>query len=128
MMPHQKSSKSAYHSGLLKLLHKQQKEGVDVDIKLQSDKKTIAVHSVILKSGSPFLASLLGSPCSCSQPDTLVLHPLYCEVLPHLVSLLYTGYSKHENKSQRTLLQSFIKDLGFKNVVYESHYPRKAFK
>ena len=127
-MHHQKRSKSAYHSGLLKLLHKQQKEGIDVDIKLQSGKKTIAVHSVILKFGSPFLASLVGSPCSCSRPDTIILHPRYTEVLPHLVSLLYTGFSENKSRSQMKLLQSLIKDLGFHSVVYEQFHPRKAFK
>ena len=128
MMHQQKSSKSAYHSGLLKLLHKQQKEGIDVDMKLQSGKKTIAVHSVILRFGSPFLASLVGSPCSCSRPDTLILHPLYTGVLPNLVSLLYTGYSENKSKSQMKLLQNLMKSLDFHGVVYEQFHPRKAFK
>ena len=118
-----------YHqSSLLDLLHKQQNKGIDLDIKLQSGRKTIYVHSSILQLGSHFLSSLLSSPCSCSRANILVLPPIYSEVLPHFVSLLYTGHSKHGSMPQISLLQSLISQLGFENVSCEPFRPRKAFK
>ena len=67
-------------SSCVKLIHHQQKKGEHVDIKLQSGRKSISVHSVILKIGSPFLSSLLQSTCFCSRPNTLIINPVYSQV------------------------------------------------
>ena len=117
-----------HQPSFLQLFHEQQKKGIDVDIKLQSGKESISVHSSILQLGSPFLACLLRSPCSCSRANILVVNPLYSRVLPHPVSLLDTGHSKQGSKDQISLLHSLISDLGFQNVSCEPFRPRKTFE
>ena len=97
----------SYLEHFVKLLHKQQQQGdMNLDFKLQSGEKSVLVHSQVLSNCSSLLSSILQSPCPCSQPTILFLHPTYASILPNLVALLYTGSSGKIDQTDNRILQS----------------------
>ena len=71
----------------------QQQQGLNVDFSLSSGGKRILVHSLLIRNSCLMLKVLQDSPCSCSQPNGIILPQKYSSILPNFVSLLYTGSS-----------------------------------
>ena len=66
-------------------------------------------HSAMLLKSSSTLASLLQTPCFCSQPTVLILPPVYSPILSDFVSLLYSGYVENISKDKDPFKLSFPK-------------------
>ena len=99
------SSKAKYHSSMLAEL---QKVGNHEDTTtLQSDGKSVGVHSVILSFTSHILSDLLTS----SEPKLLIL-PGFSAILPDCVRLVYTGEVTSMTDQDTVLLTSLCEQLG----------------
>ena len=110
---------TSYHSSILESLHTQQQIGLNVDIKLSSGDHSVFAHSAMLLKSSSTLASLLQTPCFCSQPTVLILPPVYSPILSDFVSLLYSGYVENISKDKVSILVNLATELGINNLSSE---------
>ena len=117
------SPENSYQSSIVGSLHSQQQKGLNLDIKLISGGHTVSVHYAILLNSSSMLASLLRTPCYCSQPTVLILPPVYSPILCDFVSLLYFGYAADISKDKLKLLMSLATELGIHNLSSEISTP-----
>eukprot|EP00092_Neocalanus_flemingeri_P036810 GFUD01040071.1.p1 GENE.GFUD01040071.1~~GFUD01040071.1.p1 ORF type:complete len:511 (-),score=137.66 GFUD01040071.1:63-1595(-) len=115
----QTNNLSSYPTFLLQSLHHQ--SGRHSDISLCSGDQTVSVPLVLLRNSSPFLQSLLQSPCTCSQLTTVTLPPTTFSTLPSLVSLLYTGYISSMSRDQLEQLRLLTKELGLRTSTCDSN-------
>ena len=109
----------SYQSSIVGSLHSQQQTGLNLDIKLLSGGHSVFIHSAMLLNSSPMLASLLRTPCFCSQPTDLILPPVYSPILSDFVSLLYLGYVADISKDKVKLLVSLATAVGIHNLSSE---------
>eukprot|EP00092_Neocalanus_flemingeri_P036809 GFUD01040070.1.p1 GENE.GFUD01040070.1~~GFUD01040070.1.p1 ORF type:complete len:496 (+),score=138.03 GFUD01040070.1:52-1539(+) len=116
----QTNNLSSYPTFLLQSLHHQ--SGRHSDISLSSGDQTVSIPLVLLRNSSPFLQSLLQSPCTCSQLTTVTLPPTtFSSTLPSLVSLLYTGYISSMSRDQLEQLRLLTKELGLRTSTCDSN-------
>jgi hypothetical protein len=113
----------SYQSSIVGSLHSQQQTGLNLDIKLLSGGHSVFIHSAMLLNSSPMLASLLRTPCFCSQPTDLILPPVYSPILSDFVSLLYLGYVADISKDKVKLLVSLATEVGIHNLSSEISEP-----
>ena len=113
------SQENSYQSSIAGSLHTQQQTGLNLDLKLLSGGHSVFIHSAMLLNSSPMLASLLRTPCFCSQPTDLILPPVYSPILCDFVSLVYSGYVANISKDKVKLLLSLATEVGIHNVSSE---------
>merc|ERR1719186_1967188 len=72
---------------------------------------------MLLRNSSPFLNSLLQSPCPCLQSTKITLPSTPSSTPASLISLLYTGYASNISKDQVEQLRLLTKELGMMTSI-----------